>query len=408
MSAGVTRLRNGLVVTPLALAACLSTIPMVGPGAQAVPVQIENHVSDESVQVELQPAAGEVKPCTFVPCKRCLSSGTALLNVAFGSHRYERHVLIPLTPSRVLVKRNYPAAFFAGLSLAVGSLGFFTAAGAISDTISTTASSWWVNPNWETTVAQLQAAQLSIALIGLVSAVTGLTLVFTNMKRDRVEVKPWPDPPAALTQACAGTSDKSASPSTLPPVSAPQAKPERPDMLYVAGLSATIALPSFFIDRKEVTVSRYRDCVHAGKCQEPGTGELCTWGHLGGGSSAVNCVDQSQAAAYCDFVHKQLPTDAEWRYLLEHYATRLGNLQSSSSSQGSLQSGAGTASFGLFDLVGNVWEWSSARSGMSWGGGWDTMLPDDGDLTKLRNAVAPTLRLPTLGFRCAARPAPAP
>lgn len=88
----------------------------------------------------------------------------------------------------------------------------------------------------------------------------------------------------------------------------------------------TISRP-FFIDETEVTVGEYAKCVAAGKCVPAGLhGEdvksdelikfrkLCNSLYDDRTNHPVNCVDQGQAAAYCGFVAKRLPTEAEWEY----------------------------------------------------------------------------------------------
>jgi len=83
----------------------------------------------------------------------------------------------------------------------------------------------------------------------------------------------------------------------------------------------------FFIDKTEVTVAAYKACVDAGKCTVPSVhrpdiaedevlkfAPMCNYGTPGRNDHPVNCVDLGQAAAYCDFIGKRLPTEAEWEY----------------------------------------------------------------------------------------------
>jgi len=77
---------------------------------------------------------------------------------------------------------------------------------------------------------------------------------------------------------------------------------------------------SFFIDRTEVTVSAYGDCVAAGACPALIEGDnyaanhssICTWGKAGYEQHPVNCVAHDEAEKYCAFVGKRLPTEYEF------------------------------------------------------------------------------------------------
>ena len=72
-----------------------------------------------------------------------------------------------------------------------------------------------------------------------------------------------------------------------------------------------IPLAAFKIDKREVTVSAYRECVRTGACTEPDTGEYCHW-ETRLEKRPINCVDWHQAKAYCSWAGKSLPTEQEW------------------------------------------------------------------------------------------------
>jgi formylglycine-generating enzyme required for sulfatase activity len=73
-----------------------------------------------------------------------------------------------------------------------------------------------------------------------------------------------------------------------------------------------IYLDSFYIDRHEVTVAQYRRCVRAGACTPPAKVAYDNWRTPGRERHPVHGVTWYQASAYCAWVGKRLPTEAEW------------------------------------------------------------------------------------------------
>ena len=77
-----------------------------------------------------------------------------------------------------------------------------------------------------------------------------------------------------------------------------------------------VVLSAYRIDRFEVTVRRYRLCVEAGACQWPTPSSCRDDFALPSGDDAellpMDCVSWEQAAAYCAWVGRRLPTEAEW------------------------------------------------------------------------------------------------
>jgi formylglycine-generating enzyme required for sulfatase activity len=76
-------------------------------------------------------------------------------------------------------------------------------------------------------------------------------------------------------------------------------------------------IDEFYLDRTEVTVGEYAECVDAGHCGAPSTSERCSsqdlnWGKPDRRDHPVNCVTADQAARFCDFKGKHLPT--AWQF----------------------------------------------------------------------------------------------
>ncbi len=83
-----------------------------------------------------------------------------------------------------------------------------------------------------------------------------------------------------------------------------------------------VSLPAFEILRQEVTDGDYRQCVNAEACTEPRFDrgndlvqpQYCTWLAEGREDHPINCIDWTQARAFCQWIGARLPTEAEWEY----------------------------------------------------------------------------------------------
>jgi formylglycine-generating enzyme required for sulfatase activity len=81
-----------------------------------------------------------------------------------------------------------------------------------------------------------------------------------------------------------------------------------------------VHVSSFFIDRLEVSAAQYHACVLAGGCPALTLGDttdakytqLCTYGKAGYESHPINCVVHAEAAKYCGWAGKRLPTESEF------------------------------------------------------------------------------------------------
>jgi len=148
----------------------------------------------------------------------------------------------------------------------------------------------------------------------------------------------------------------------------------------------SVNVPTFKIDKNEVTVAEYNHCIEAGKCSRPKDhkrNKYCNLGAPGRDDHPANCVDWQQAADYCAWKGQRLPYEAEWEK-----AARAGSKsrypwgQDVSCKQAILDDGVTTGSvkgepdgcgedrswsagsrepnaFGLFDMHGNAGEWTA-------------------------------------------------
>lgn len=192
-----------------------------------------------------------------------------------------------------------------------------------------------------------------------------------------------------------------------------------------------ITLAPFYLDVYEVTNQRYSAFVKASHHRPP-----YQWRGLeapkGMEKRPVTNVSWDDAAAFCAWEGKRLPTEAEWeracRGTAEGEKYPWGNSAPTSKlAVFGLDSGAvdvGTKPmnyFGLYDMIGNVWEWTAdwydrtyyeaapdtnpqgpgeGRYRVLRGGSWfDT--PDTFLASSYRSWARQGERSPTIGFRCA-------
>lgn len=205
-----------------------------------------------------------------------------------------------------------------------------------------------------------------------------------------------------------------------------------------------VHLPSYDIQKYEVTNAQYSDCVAAGVCSAPVSASSSTaasyYGNHAYDDYPVIYVDWSRANSYCAWIGARLPTEAEWEKAAKGPTPEQKEypwgaaVPTCSLSNGTIlgtacvgdttvvgSNTAGASYYGILDMSGNVAEWvydwynpvyymsspyndpqggdGSTGVKLIRGGGWN------GDETSLR-LLTRSVNLPTAtnsytGFRCA-------
>jgi formylglycine-generating enzyme required for sulfatase activity len=148
----------------------------------------------------------------------------------------------------------------------------------------------------------------------------------------------------------------------------PDESPVRPVRMSGFGMMAT-----------EVTEAQYGRCVDAGQCVPAhyDDGKCLIWSgggfmkvvvpsHLRGDEFPVVCVTWQEARAFCASRGMRLPTEAQWEYAAlgggrGRYAWGDAAPEGSRCSRGAPKAVGGFApnGYGLYDMTGNVWEWTA-------------------------------------------------
>ncbi len=135
----------------------------------------------------------------------------------------------------------------------------------------------------------------------------------------------------------------------------------------------SVNLPTFFIDRYEVTNQRYYIFAHATDHFYPKYWEGQKY-RKGRENHPVTQVNFYDAAAFCEWEGKRLPTEAEWEKAargIDNYIYPWGNEFDPTAANVSLSPRrkrgrglkavgsfpSGVSFFGVYDLIGNAWEW---------------------------------------------------
>ena len=204
----------------------------------------------------------------------------------------------------------------------------------------------------------------------------------------------------------------------------------------------TVDISTFWMDSTEVAAAQYSVCVNDGGCTTPAQRPGCNFGLEERASHPINCVDYAQAAAFCGWAGKRLPTEAEWEkaargpnderrfpwgdddpnlYLISFPEARLlnySNIVGETLPVGQHPDGA--SPYGVHNMAGNVMEWVADWYDPDYyatSPGRDPSGPLSGEqrvargghflatrevvTVTVRNRTQPTTRDPILGFRCA-------
>jgi formylglycine-generating enzyme required for sulfatase activity len=202
----------------------------------------------------------------------------------------------------------------------------------------------------------------------------------------------------------------------------------------------------FALSRMGTTVEQYMNCVAAGACTVPWTGEapnlhqdeeehprlpsdwtqserhMCNW-YTDRLDHPMNCVDLDQAEAFCKWAKARLPSAAErewaagsgedWTYPWGNDPPGAracwdgeGNDVGAGKRRSTCPVGshpAGASKQGVQDLAGNLWEWTTGTDrgrAESRGGAW---YLDDPEYLRAQSerGHSPSTTLSSYGFRCA-------
>ena len=198
------------------------------------------------------------------------------------------------------------------------------------------------------------------------------------------------------------------------------------DFVYgLDGSEKTKTTEAFYIDTHEVTAGEYKECVDAGACTYSGGTPGDHTYNNGKDNHPINYVNWQEAVDFCTWKGKRLPTEIEWEraargtdgrrypwgdetatcnYAVMYEGGPASNYGCGTASTWEVgQKPNGVSPYGLYDMAGNVWEWTdswySSTTRVLRGGSFkDPAL-------ELRSSYryngSPVFRFYGSGFRCA-------
>ena len=220
----------------------------------------------------------------------------------------------------------------------------------------------WLAGNSAGSVAPNQAVSATDSVSGTpVAAVPGPATAESTPARpvDTPAASPVPDAPAGMLLVPGGTFRMGATGGNFDPDETP---PHR------------VTVDPFYIDAVEVTVAQFARFASASGyvTDAEKKGDATTWRAANTPDRQrfpVNRVSWNDAAAFCRWHGKRLPTEAEWELAAKGFAENIyswgnafdrnrANTQEHSVGQPiAVASLPNSGPFGAYDMIGNVWEW---------------------------------------------------
>ncbi len=202
--------------------------------------------------------------------------------------------------------------------------------------------------------------------------------------------------PDGTTRLASDDCAPAAGPASAPPrASIPRGAAWVPGGTYRAGSGdRVITVAPFAMDRTEVTVAQYAECVRAGRCDAARD----AFAPVTAPRMPRAYVTHAMARSYCGFAGGRLPTEAEWELAARGFDRRvfpwgdrrpdctLARMAGCGDGPAPVESLRGGASpFGVLDLAGNLAEWVSDRGGpLDTGSEWNPTGPREGDARVVR------------------------
>ena len=129
----------------------------------------------------------------------------------------------------------------------------------------------------------------------------------------------------------------------------------------------TVTLPDFYMDVYEVTRARYQECFSAGACSDS-INVPSLESYFESPNLPMSSLNWEQAKTYCEWRGARLPSEAEWEKAARGTNGRtypwgeVFDEEHVQLSGGPHEVGIyelGKSPYGMYDMSGNVWEWTS-------------------------------------------------